>query len=333
MIIGHQRIWQFLSKSAAGRRLAHAYLFVGSSGIGKKKVALEFAKLLQCKKSLKKQGNFGSCGECRDCLLIERNQHPDVLLIESDNETSEAKEGEKQTKIQEIKIEQIKALQHQINLSPYSGEHKIVIIDSSQNLTHEAANCLLKTLEEPSQKSVLILVSSSWQKLLPTIVSRCQIIKFSPVKSHVIVEGLQKLGAKNKAKIIQAVRFACGRPGVALKIINEPQFLAKNIQLIEELEGLMKKDLVERFRYAKDLSQNSVNAKEVLDQWVIWFRDKILSLLGNKGFLVLGEENSKNIFSLAKIIEAIKNIQQTQRLLEDSSFNSRLILENLMLKI
>jgi len=338
MIIGHQRIWQFLIKSVESNRIAHAYLFVGSSGIGKKKIAIEFVKLLQCQNRQNSSGASAPCQECRNCLLIERNQHPDVLLIEPNQEgLSINEEGQelsgKPVKTQEIKIEQIRSLQHQISLSPYSGKHKIVIIDSAEQMTQEAANCLLKTLEEPSQKSVLILISSDWHRLLPTIISRCQTIKFLPVKNELVIKGLEDSGIKNRTKILQAARFACGRPGVALKIINEPGFLTKNIQLVEELEELIKKNLAERFKYAKDLAQNSSNATETLDQWVIWLRDQLLFKLGNEKLAVLERESFKNIFSIAKISEAVRNIQEAQKLLGDSSFNARLILENLMLKI
>ena len=224
LLIGHERIWNFLTQSVANERLAHAYLFVGSSGLGKKKAAVEFAKLLQCDNPKDSPKNTAPCQECRNCILIERNQHPDVLLIESLSGQDHVNENDKPIKAQEIKIEQIRFLQHQVSLSPYSGRRKIVIIDSAEQMTQEAANCLLKTLEEPPQKSVLVLISSAWQRLLATIISRCQLIKFLPVKSELIIKGLEDLGGKNKAKILQAARFACGRPGVAVRILNEPQF-------------------------------------------------------------------------------------------------------------
>jgi DNA polymerase-3 subunit delta' len=333
MIIGHERIWNFLLKSAQNNRLAHAYLFIGAEGLGKKKVAVEFAKSLECQKQSLSKGESAFGDECPDCLLIERNQHPDVLIIDTEKENTGTGEPGKPRKAREIKIEEIRALQHQINLSPYSGKRKIVIIDSAERLTAEAANCLLKTLEEPPQKSVIFLISSAWQRILPTIISRCQLIKFLPVKGEKILAGLDKTGAFNKAKIPQAVRFACGRPGVALTILKEPQFLLKNNQLIEELEGLVKKNLTERFQYAKDMANDAIAAEKTLGQWIIWFRDELLIQTGNNNLAILNRKSSITGLSQKKIIETIKNIEQSQRLMMDSSFNSRLILENLMLKL
>ncbi|OGZ34366.1 MAG: hypothetical protein A2Y98_03090, partial [Candidatus Portnoybacteria bacterium RBG_19FT_COMBO_36_7] len=242
-------------------------------------------------------------------------------------------ETEQSSRRHEIKIEQVRLLQHQINLSPYSGKRKIVIIDLAEYMTQEAANCLLKTLEEPPQKSILILVSSAWQRFLPTIISRCQLIKFLPVKRNLVAKGIEQLGLSSKLKIDQVARYACGRPGVAVKITREPQFLAKSIELAEELHKLLKKNLTDRFSYAKDLSQNSALVQETLDQWVIWLRDLLLGAVGKEDLAVLPGGDFKNIFSLRQISRTIKNINHSQRLLQDNSLNSRLILENLMIKI
>src|SRR4030042_3783309 len=333
MLIGHQRIWNFLIQSVAKERLAHAYLFVGPPQLGKKKVALEFAKLLQCETSAKELKSCFPCGKCRSCLLIERNQHPDVLLIEPGVVDDSSKETEQSSRRHEIKIEQVRLLQHQINLSPYSGKRKIVIIDLAEYMTQEAANCLLKTLEEPPQKSILILVSSAWQRFLPTIISRCQLIKFLPVKRNLVAKGIEQLGLSSKLKIDQVARYACGRQGVAVKIQREPQFLAKSIELAEELHKLLKKNLTDRFSYAKDLSQKSALVQETLDQWVIWLRDLLLGAVGKEDLAVLPGGDFKNIFSLRQISRTIKNINHSQRLLQDNSLNSRLILEHLMIKI
>lgn len=329
MIIGHQKIISFLTSSIRSGRLAHAYLFIGPPQVGKKTVALEFIKKLQCEKSLIKNDDFSACGQCRSCLLIKKNQHPDVLLVEIGNKVTET-EGEAN---QSIKIEQIRQIQHLLSLSPFSAKYKAVIIDEADRLTLEAANCLLKTLEEPSQKSLLILISANWQRILPTIISRCQLIKFLSVKSQLIKEDLKALGFRNNDRIEQAVKFSCGRPGAAIKLLSEPELLVGREQSVGELQKLLKKDLVEKFKYAQQLAQDSAGAQEVLGQWLIWFRDQLLMMVGAKNLTVFGQDINLGGYSLLKIQELIKNIQQTQGLLNESSFNTRLILENLMLKI
>lgn len=339
MIIGHQRIWNFLMQSAAKERLAHAYLFVGQAQVGKKKVALAFVKALQCEKAKSVASRPEACGQCRNCILIEKGQHPDVLFIdptqrtETFNYADEQKQIQGQIKNQEIKIGAIRQLQHQISLSPFSAKYKVVIIDSAEQMTQEAANCLLKTLEEPPQRSLLILISSNWQMLLPTVISRCQLIRFLPVGRQALFNGLKELGFKEKAKIEQAIKFSCGRPGVAINILTEREFLAKEGEIAGNLQKLVSQDLVEKFRYAQKLAQNSLDSQEVLTGWLIYFRDQMLLNVGAREFAVLDEKNFDKTCPSPKILETIKNIQETQRLLGENSFNARLILENLMIKI
>ncbi len=335
MFIGHKKIWNFLTQSVVKDRLSHAYLFVGPSRVGKKKVALEFIKLLECSKPQDKAGELSACGQCPNCVLIAKGFHPDILVVEVKNRAISKgnEQSEKPTKSDEIKIEQIRELQHQLSLSPFSAPRKVVIIDDAERMTQEAANCLLKTLEEPSQKSLLILISSAWHRLLPTIISRCQMIRFLPVKQDLIQQGLEKAGFKDSAKIRPAVRLACGRPGAAIKLLEEPRLLADYRLRVEEFEKLLKKDLVEKFKYVQKLSQDAASAQETLGQRVVALRDAMLSATGNAQLAVLGGKEGENNYSPANSAWAIKKIIEAQNLIGDSSFNSRLILENLMIKL
>jgi len=333
MIIGHQQIWQFLNHSFGKNRLAHAYLFVGPAEVGKKTVALEFIKNLQCQNPQIIQGNIFACQKCQNCRLINQNVHPDVLVVAPvDQTTASLQASEKPIKNQEIKIDQIRQIQRQITLSLFCAKYKAVIIDSAEQMTPEAQNCLLKTLEEPSAKSILILVSSGWQKLLPTIISRCQMIKFLPVPRQLIEKGLFVLGFKEKAKIFQAALRSCGRPGTAIKLLRQPLLLKEQTQAVADLLVLLKSDLTVKFRYAQKLSQNAPAAQAALDQWIIWFRDQMLESLGVRGLKILSQNASVN-YPAAKISGAIKNIFDAKRLLAETGFNSRLIIENLLLKI
>ncbi len=326
MLIGHQRIWNFLIKSAINNRLAHAYLFIGVQGVGKKTVAIEFVKNLLCE-------NKNSCGKCVNCQKIERNQHPDVLFLSSENnEKNRLSEAEKSVKIAEIKIEQIRQIQHQISLSPFCAPYKVVIIDGAELLTSEAANCLLKTLEEPPQKSLMILISSNSQWLLPTIISRCQLIKFLPVKSEQIEESLGKLGVKEKSKIKQAVKISCGRPGVAINLLKDPSLWSRLERQINDFQQIQKNDLVEKFKYAQKISQNISEAQEILNNWLVLFRDRILENAGLKSLIVFDVKGASRDSS-EKSKAAIRDILEAKRLLSESSFNHRLVLENLMMKI
>jgi len=174
MIIGNQKKVDFLIKSVDKDRVSHGYLFFGQEKIGKKKIAIEFAKTLQC------LGKDKPCGLCKNCRDIDNNNHPDLIVI-----GREEKSGDGEGFSGQISILKIRNLRKTLSLSPYLGNYKIAIIDDAHCLNIHSANALLKTLEEPKGKTVIILVSS-YPNLLPkTIKSRLQQIKFSLVPRNI----------------------------------------------------------------------------------------------------------------------------------------------------
>lgn len=320
-LIGHQRIWNFLTQSAQRGRLAHAYLFVGPPEIGKKTLALELAKWLLCQNTKKS----AACGQCRSCVEIQKNRHPDVFILQPRQE-----EKREVIKTFEIGIDEVEVLRHRISLSPYNSVYKIAIIDGAEWLTREAANSFLKTLEEPSGRSLIILVSSAWQSLLPTIVSRCQLIKFLPVAEEEILEKL-KNEARNEKELNRAVKLSAGRPGRAIKIIQDKEWLNNQKINIENFIKILKADLAVRWELAGQLSKNTAAAKEILSQWVLWLRDRIFEG-GACDDLMTGEKEKTN-YSQKNLLNLIKEIQKTQVILDNPSFNAKLALEILMMKI
>lgn len=162
-IKGQDRPIAMLKNYLAQSCLEGGYLFSGPEGIGKKLTALTLAKALNCE-----QGFGEPCAGCPPCLKIEKNQHPDVHLI-----------GQGDC---DIKIDDIRRLQHQINLRPYEGRKKVFIIDNAHQLTADASNALLKVLEEPPKDSLIIIISDKPSLLFKTILSRCKVLKFSPLE-------------------------------------------------------------------------------------------------------------------------------------------------------
>lgn len=339
MLIGHQRIWDFLTKSVRQNRLAHAYLFAGSAQTGKLTMALEFAKWLFCEKK-NKQDN--ACGKCRSCLTFERGQNPDILVLSSRPRPPKLRLGDAggQTakneilKNTEIGIGEIRDLQHKLSLFPYGAPYKIAIIEEIASLSGEAASALLKTLEEPSSHSLIILISSSWQAILPTIISRCQLIKFLPVPEHEISAKLKHL-AKKETNFKKAIKLAAGRPGRAIKFLQEPERLTKQEKEIEIFEKLLKSPLIWRLEQAREMSQNAALAQEMLSQWLLWLRDRILEINGQDD-LTVSPRSDKSFLSkyrMTDLLGACRAIQATQAILYNPSFNARLALEVLMIKI
>lgn len=281
-IIGHQRQWQFLKQSAESGKVSHAYLFCGQEKLGKKRIALEFVKLIN-------GGNFDL-------------GHPDLILIEP--------------KKREIQIAQIRELIQKLSLKPYSALFKVSLIDQAHLMTKDSQNSFLKTLEEPKGRTILILITESPERLLPTISSRCEIIKFSPVKEVEIKSYLrEKLSDRDWE---EASKFCLGRPGEAVDFVSDPQKLENRKKIIKELIKISNSGIASRFQSAKELSRES-NLKEILEIWLSYFRNVLL------------EKKSQHTFPKLKNI--LSQIQNTNFLISTTNINSRLALEILMLEL
>ena len=182
-IRGHDAIAERFRQALARGRLASTFLFVGPAGIGKRAFALQLAQGLLCERAAEER--LDPCGQCRSCHQVLAGSHPDVELIGKPADKSfipvELLIGDKEHRMQE-------GLLYNISRKPYSGRHKVAILDDADYLNKEGANCLLKTLEEPPPKSLLILLGTSEQRQLPTIRSRCQIVRFQPLAESDVAE-------------------------------------------------------------------------------------------------------------------------------------------------
>lgn len=309
MIIGHQRILQFLRQSLVNRRVAHAYLFIGPAHVGKYTVALEFIKMLNSWPSY-------------------QVNHPDVLLIEP--EISQQEEIKKESR---ISIKQIKKIQHQLSLSPYQADYKIALINQAEKMTKDAGNCLLKTLEEPTGQAVLLLISAHAQNILPTIISRCQKVHFLLVGEKDIEKELGSVCNK-EAVLGKIIRLANGRPGLAIDYLKNPRLLKEEERMVADLKNLVKADLNKRYQYAETLAKDVFKARQTLTIWLSWFRDLLLFELNCSNWLIRPEVSQyAKTYPLQKIKSIIEQIRQTEKLISNSSVNIRLALEVLMLEL
>ena len=306
MIIGHSRVLGFLKKSVEKKRIAHAYLFTGPAHLGKRTVALEFIKMLVGQE-------------------MDKAVHPDILIIKP-----EVVEKEDVKKESAISISQAREVQHQMNMFPYRADYKIALIDQAERMNIEAANCLLKTLEEPSGQAVLILITANPRLLLPTIVSRCQVVNFLPVSSQEIKEAFPE--AKD-----QIIRLANGRPGLAVRYLENPGLLKEQKEAVGKLEELLRADLNQRYQYVEEISKNVPVVRQILNVWLFWFRDLLL-LDNDCSDLVIhphlkASSQYKGSYSSVKLKNIIETIKKTNWLLANPSNNARLALEVLMLEI
>ena len=171
-ILGNEKIKQELIQSVKLNKISHSYMFLGTSGIGKKQIAKEFAKMLLC------LNNEKYCNKCKSCIEFDSGNNPDFQIIEPDELS--------------IKIEQIRQMQRKIIESPIVSKKKVYIIDNADLMTIEAQNCLLKTLEEPPEFVTIILIGSKENNFLSTIKSRCTIIKFQNISNNDIKKYLEE---------------------------------------------------------------------------------------------------------------------------------------------
>src|SRR3989339_811357 len=227
-ILGQKKAKDILTGQMKSGRTPHAYLFIGPHGVGRKKTALELAKYLNCESRTGGKDSLpGPCDHCLSCGKISKLNHPDVQLIDFEYQARlENKDLDKQ---KVIKIDTIRALQKEVNLKPVEGRWKVFIVEPAEKISIDAANCLLKTLEEPPAWTVIILLAKHKENLPPTIVSRTQIVLFGPIpendiakllieKSSVEPETAREIAALSEGSISEAYVKLAGQSIEALEV-------------------------------------------------------------------------------------------------------------------
>lgn len=204
---GHESIVTAFQNVVARKRLAHSYLLIGPDGIGKKLFAVEFARAYFCEQR-QVSSALQACHQCSSCQLISAGTHPDLFIVNRPEDKNE------------MPIDVIRDLCRNLSLKSARGHGKIAIIDDADDLNAESANCFLKTLEEPPPGSVFFLIGTDRNRQLPTILSRCQIVRFAPLPKEVLLELLMKQGVDDQKFANQLVRLANGSLGQAMALAN-----------------------------------------------------------------------------------------------------------------
>src|SRR5262245_29605984 len=180
-ILGHDSVLASFRRVVANKRLAHAYLFCGPEGVGKRLFAAELAKALLCEEPPAGQP-LTTCDRCASCRLVEAGNHPDFFAVRRPEDKNE------------LPIDVMRELCANFGLKAARGRGKVAVLDDADDMNEEAANCFLKTLEEPPPRSVFVLIGTDPQRQLPTIRSRCQIVRFAPLPEKTVLELLSKNG-------------------------------------------------------------------------------------------------------------------------------------------
>ena len=334
-VIGQDRILSLLDYSLKTNTIAHAYLLVGPRHVGKGTLAFNLAQALNC------DGPELPCGQCRSCQRILERKHADVISISVDSKIESAVTSNSLEHKTEIGIKDMLELQRMANLPPYEGKCKVFIIDDAEYLSTEAANSLLKILEEPPQRIAWLLLASEEERLLPTIISRCQRLELKPVPSERVQEILissYDVDA-NKAKLL--TQLCHGRLGWALSALANDDILEQRSQRIVKLFSLLPAGLEQRFAYAQELasqlSQNRRAGAEIIEIWLDWWRDLMLIKGGCREAIInvdyerTLEEQAREL-SLSEIEGFLANLCLLQEEIS-KNVNPRLALEWLMLNL
>jgi len=330
-VVGQNKVIVLLQRSLEREAVAHAYLLVGPPHVGKMTLALDLAKALNC------EAPEPPCGECASCQRIALGKHADVQIIGviRDGNSVEAKT---QT---EISIDQIRQLQHSASLPPFEGKFKVFIIDGAELLSNEAANCLLKTLEEPEGKVIFILLTTSERLLPATVVSRCQRLELPPLTVTEVEAALNSRYGVETKKAELLARLSHGCLGWALLAAPDDDLLHERVEKIDRLLNVIDIDYEGRLEYAARLaaqfSQNRGSVQEILDLWLDWWHDLLLVKIGctdaitNADMEAMLTSQAKN-YSLVQIKSFISSLQAVGEQLKQNA-NPQLVFEVLMLSM
>ena len=290
-IIGNEEIQNLLKQAIKNNRTSHSYLFVGTEGIGKKQIAKEFAKALLC------LNNDKYCNTCKSCIEFDDNNNPDFVILEPDENS--------------IKIEQIREIQRKVVEKPIISNQKVYIIDNSDKMTTEAQNCLLKTLEEPQEYVVIILIASNENNILATVKSRCTKLFFENISDDDIQKYLkEKIGDVQFEKSM--IKLSEGSIGRCIQIAQKKDVLYEFEDIIKNIENMDKLQILSCSKYFSDN------------------KDDINLILNYMYILIF--ENIKNTSKKINYINAMEKVQKAkEKLLRSNNFD--MTIDNMLIEI
>lgn len=296
-IIGNENIMEHLQHAIQAGKVSHSYIIHGEEGMGKKLIASAFAKTLQCE-----EGGIQSCNHCKSCMQAETNNHPDIIWVTHEK---------KSIGVDDIRLQ----VNSDIFVKPYSSSYKIYIIDEAEKLTEQAQNALLKTIEEPPEYALFLLLVSNIATILPTILSRCIQLNLRPVGKEAIMEYLMTNHQIPDYLAEIAANFSGGNVGKALRYASSENFDRMKDDVLHILKNIDDMELHEIITSLKNISENKEAIDDYIDLMIIWYRDVLMfkatknpNLLMYKGELssIQNQAIRRSYENIDKIIEALE---------------------------
>ncbi len=323
-VVGHQHARALLARAADSGQVSHAYLFTGPHNIGKTTLAFAFAALLECE-SPDLAGSL-ACGVCASCRKIEHSNHPDVTLVEPE-------EGKRQLGVDAVR----ETVVRMANLAPSTGRWRIFILPDVERMTANTVNALLKTLEEPPEGVVLLLTTSEPDTLLPTLISRCQIVPLHALTADEIAGALQERWDVPEDEARALAALANGRLGWAVAAHERPALREERAEQLTRVMSLAAAPRDERIKAAGAFASDGDTARRVLELWTVWWRDVVLAACGAAHLASTGDarreaERQGRALGCARAQDFLRLLVEAQNAL-DANANARLTLEVLMLDL
>jgi DNA polymerase-3 subunit delta' len=320
-VVGHHWAVDMLEKHVVHGTTRHAYLLAGAPGLGRRTLALRFAQALNCQTPV---APGVPCRQCRDCKQIAAMQHADLTVIQA-----EAEGGT-------LKVDQIRESRRTLTLKPYQSKYRVALFLRFQEANDNAANALLKTLEEAPSYAVLILTADNPEQLLPTIVSRCEVLRLRPLQVEEVQKELENRGVEGgRAKLI--AHISGGRFGYAQRLIEDESLLERREERLNDLQSLISASRVEKFSYADKLARDKESMRQAILVWLSYWRDVMLRTAHASTPLVNVDRNVE-IEDLAQRLDlsmARRVVSGLEDVLEkmERNVNARLLAEVLLLDL
>ena len=318
-LLGHNWTVDMLRRHIATGEARHAYLFAGPAGLGRRSLALAFARALNCTNP-PAPGDF--CGQCRDCKGIAAMAHPDLAVVQAENEGGI------------LKVDQVREMKRTVSLKPYQSKYRVALFLRFQEANDSASNALLKTLEEAPAHAILLLTADNPESLLPTIVSRCEVLRLRPLPIEQVQGELTNRGVESsQAELI--AHISGGRPGYAFRLAEDKSLLEFRQQKLDDLQKLLSASRVDKFAYAEKLAKEKDVMRQTFLVWESFWRDVFLH--ASKADSPLANvDRADEIESLTKELDlpaARQRVNDVKRALRqmDRNVNARLLTEVLLL--